>query len=72
MGKDNLYEKIDQLPEHLKSEVKDFVDFLLQKNANTNLPENLSTEKRRFGALKEKINMLPGFDLPLDDFKDYM
>ena len=26
----------------------------------------------RFGALKGKISMAPDFDLPLDDFRDYM
>lgn len=64
-----LYSQIESLPEHLKKEVKDFVEFLLLKSKNEHRQPK---EERKAGTLKGKIVMLKDFDAPLDDFKEYM
>jgi len=65
-----LYSKLKQLPENLKLEVIDFIDFLLSKNKQ---PAN-SVEKNRpkFGSAKGMFVMKDDFDEPLEDFKEYM
>jgi hypothetical protein len=62
-----LYTKISTLPSDLKSEVNDFVDFLLNKRKR-----NLKKKKPIFGCAKGQIYISPDFDEPLEDFKDYM
>jgi Protein of unknown function (DUF2281) len=57
-----------KLPENLKQEVLDFMDFLVVKH-------QLSDKKNRtpkFGSAKGKYTLAPDFDAPLDDFKEYM
>ncbi|MCC7520473.1 MAG: DUF2281 domain-containing protein [Flavobacteriaceae bacterium] len=65
---DNLliYKKINELPKDLKSEVNDFIDFLLSKKR---IKKNM---KPKFGMLKGQIKMSDDFNQPIDDFKDYM
>ena len=62
-----LYNQLSLLPEKLKKEVQQFVDFLLYKQKQDN-----PIKKRQFGCAKDKIIMLEGFDEPLNDFKEYM
>ena len=62
----NTYEKINQLPPALQSEVVDFIDFLLHKTKSKTIDP-----KPRFGSAKGMISIMEGFDEPLDDFKDY-
>lgn len=62
-----LFEKLSKLPENLKQEVADFIEFLLQKNKD-NLPER----KPVFGSANGAFTLSPDFNKPLDDFKDYM
>ena len=62
-----LYNKINGLPTDLKSEVNDFVDFLLRKRK-----KEIKKKKPKFGCAKGQIYMSPDFDEPLEDFKDYM
>lgn len=65
----SLEKKIKELPEELKSEVMDFVDFLLHKRkSKIQKVEN----KREFGCAKGEFNMSKDFDEPLEDFKEYM
>ena len=65
----SLYTKISSLPDYLKSEVVDFIDFLQSKKKN----EKIKRKKDRvFGFAKGKITLKPGFDDPIDDFKEYM
>lgn len=62
-----LYTKINYLPADLKTEVNDFIDFLLskkQKKSKKKIP--------KFGCAKGQIYISPDFDEPLDDFKEYM
>lgn len=67
MERIQLYTKIAYLPSDLKSEVNDFVDFLLSKR-------NKETIKKQpqYGCAKGLIYMSPDFDEPLEDFKEYM
>jgi len=63
----SLYTKISSLPENLKNEANDFIDYLVSKKR-----KNKSKKVRQAGFLKGKIKMSSDFDEPLDDFKDYM
>ena len=67
MGSISLYTKINSLPENLRKEANDFIDFLLQKSKKIKKSKN-----RKAGFLKGKIEMSSDFDEPLDDFKEYM
>ena len=62
-----LYSKLATLPDDLKAEVSDFVDFLATKRKKTQ-----KKKKPRFGSGKGMFVMKPDFDEPLDDFKEYM
>jgi len=63
----SLYNKINSLPDNLKKEVQDFVDFLQNKTV-----KDSEKKPRVFGSLKGKIKMTEDFDAPIEDFKDYM
>jgi hypothetical protein len=63
----SLYNKINSLPEDLKKEVQDFVEFL-----QTKTKRDSKRKSRAFGSLKGKIQMAEDFDAPMEDFKDYM
>ena len=65
-----LYTKLATLPENLKSEVSDFIDFLLSKAIKDK--KNTSIPKPKFGSAKGMFKMNADFDEPLEDFKDYM
>jgi len=62
-----LYNKLASLPDNLKSEVEDFIDFLATKAKNKQ-----EKAKPKFGSGKGMFVMKPDFDQPLDDFKEYM
>ena len=65
-----LYSKLASLPDEMKEQVSDFIDFLLSKaNADKRSHE---IPKAQFGSGKGMFKMRPGFDEPLEDFKDYM
>jgi len=65
-----LYTKLDNLPESMKAEVSDFIDFLLTKaKKETN---ELGKPEPRFGSAKGMFTIMPDFDEPLEDFKEYM
>ena len=64
-----LYTKLATLPEDLKLEVSDFIDFLLSKA--TKDKKNKSTAKPIFGSGKGMFKINADFDAPLEDFKDY-
>lgn len=61
-----LNKKLAMLPENLKAEVANFIDFLLQKNQSSG-----SIKKPEFGSGKGMFKIKPGFDDPLEDLKDY-
>ncbi len=60
-----LYSKLSNLPDNMKIEVENFIDFLLNKN---NKP---TKNKPKFGSAKGMFKMNKNFDEPIEDFKDY-
>jgi hypothetical protein len=62
-----LFDKVSKLPDNLKAEVSDFVEFLLQKYNDSS-----ETATPTFGSGKGMFLIKPGFDEPLEDFKEYM
>ena len=65
----SLYTKISSLPDSLKSEVLDFIDFLWTKKKKG---KSNPKKGRMYGYAKDTITLKPDFDAPLDDFNDYM
>ena len=65
-----LLSEINQLPESLKQEALHYISFLNKEYSGRN-SEN-KTSRRVFGLSKGKYKLLPDFDEPIDDFKDYM
>jgi hypothetical protein len=59
--------KINSLPNNLKKELIDFLDFLIAKK-NIQKTEN----HPRAGCLKGVFKMRDDFDEPLEDFNEYM
>jgi hypothetical protein len=57
------------LPDSLKAEVIDFLDFISTKHKDISVK---AKKGRTFGYAKGSVIIKPGFDDPLDDFKDYM
>lgn len=64
----SLYTKINSLPENLKEEVRDFVEFLKTKADKQKGEKGM----RQFGQLKGKIFLSQDFDAPINDFNEYM
>ena len=62
-----LYKKLSNLPDSMKSEVFDFIDFLLSKTKKVKSGKN----KPKFGSGKGLLKMKSNFDAPIDDFNDY-
>ena len=62
-----LYNKLASLPDNLKKQVGDFIDFLTSKNK-----AKAKTGKPKFGSGKGMFILKPDFDEPLEDFKEYM
>lgn len=60
-----LFSKLSKLPQNLKVEVIDYIEFL-EKKYNTSRPHPKS------GCMKGTFKMADDFDAPLDDFKEYM
>jgi len=63
-----LYTKLAGLPLNLKSEVSDFIDFLIQKRGK----ESGKMKKRVPGKAKGLIKMRSNFDDAIEGFKEYM
>jgi hypothetical protein len=64
-----LYTKLATLPENMKTEVSDFIDFLLNKAQKEK--KNIVLPKPKFGSAKGMFKINASFDEPLDDFKEY-
>ena len=60
-----LYSKLVSLPDELKKEASDFVEFL-----KTKMAEKQTTKRRTPGLAKGLIEMSDDFDEPLDDFNN--
>lgn len=83
MSASALYAKIELLPEHLKQQVLDYIEFLLSREGKagkestdsktqTTDPVAKNPLKAGFGGAKGMFVMSPDFDEPVEDFKDYM
>jgi len=65
----SLYTKLSMLPNALKSEISDFMDYLISRK----LKSDQNPQKvRKAGFLKGTFTISDDFDDPIDDFKDYM
>ena len=60
-----LYNKLSHLPDNMKSEVSNFIDFLMSKG------KKHSKHKPKFGSARGMFKMKKNFDQPIEDFKDY-
>ncbi|MBS1685785.1 MAG: DUF2281 domain-containing protein [Bacteroidetes bacterium] len=73
MNNDLIYSKISALPENLKAEVVDFIDFLLSKIQEPVITVNSKKPQPKFGSGKGTFDLKPGWDEPLtEELKDYM
>ena len=63
----SLYTKINSLPENLKVEANDFIDFLITKKNSSKIKKS-----RKAGFRKGQIELSTDFNEPLEDFKEYM
>lgn len=70
MAAQDQYIQLSSLPEDVRKQVLDFIEFLMRKKEE--LPRPSEPKKRPIGMFKGKIRMADDFDAPLDDFKDYM
>ncbi len=68
MSSADLLIKINSLPEDLRNQVIEFIEFLAARRKQ---PEP-SKKKRIAGLMKGEIHIADDFDAPLDDFKEYM
>jgi hypothetical protein len=62
-----LYTKLSSLPQNLKNEVANFIDFIKYKSTG----ESLKSKKRIAGQAKDLISMKENFDDPIEGFNEY-
>ena len=67
MANNLLYQKLSVLPENKKKEVEAFIDSILDE-----ADKKHTGNKAIAGTGKGMFLIKPGFDDPLDDFKEYM
>ena len=60
----SLFLKINSLPDYLKEQAADFIDFLLKKDKS-----NKKKKHPKSGFLKGTFKMSKDFDEPLDDLE---
>ncbi|HQW04752.1 MAG: DUF2281 domain-containing protein [Flavobacteriales bacterium] len=69
MASKDQYIQISSLPEDIRKQVVEFIEFLMKRrNREPEKPE----KKRVAGLMKGEIHVPDDFDEPLDDFKEYM
>lgn len=68
MAAQDLFVKINSLPEDIRKELEEYVDELLTRFRKGAQQKN----ERPLGMFKGKIRMSDDFDEPLEDFKEYM
>lgn len=69
MATPDAYIQLSSLPEDIRKQVLDYIEFLMERRARE--PE-LSKTGGVPGLAKGRIHIADDFDAPLDDFKDYM
>lgn len=70
MAAQDQYIQLSSLPEDVRKQVLDFIEFLMHRKEEK--PKEPQQKKRPIGLMKGKIWMADDFDAPLDDFKEYM
>jgi len=65
----NLYIKLSSLPNTLKLEISDYMEFLLTRRSTR---KKESKKHPKAGCMKGTFKMSPDFDKPLEEFKEYM
>ncbi len=65
----SLYIRMFNLPNHLKTEISEYLDFLISKKTQK---KNSGKKHPKAGCMKGTFKMSPDFDEPLDEFKEYM
>jgi hypothetical protein len=69
MQRTSLNETVASLTDEARREVKDFAEFLLNKNGKKVVRKKVS----KFGSGKHLVKWIShDFDEPLEDFKEYM
>jgi len=63
-----LYTKLSRLPSNLKSEVSDFIDYLVYKSKRY----SKNKSRRIPGKAKGLIKMKENFDDPIEGFNEYL
>jgi hypothetical protein len=63
-----ILKKIHALPNSMKVEIVDFIEFLTQKYR----PVKKEKVIPQYGSLKGTFKMADDFDEPLEDFKEYL
>jgi Protein of unknown function (DUF2281) len=72
MTNETLIQEIYTLPDNLKQEVLQYVQFLKQKHDVKTETEKPKKRERKFGSAKGMFVMSDAFDEPLEDFAEYM
>ncbi|HLC16268.1 MAG TPA: DUF2281 domain-containing protein [Thermodesulfovibrionia bacterium] len=70
MNNEFILSRLNNLPEELKSEVLDFIEYLTVKYENK--IQKQSQKIPLFGSCKGLFIIHDDFDEPLEDFKEYM
>ncbi len=68
-----ILEKYNALPEGLKKQVEDFIEFLAQKYSNNSYTSAEQREKKYgYGSLEGKLVVPDDFDEPIEELSEYM
>lgn len=65
-----FYKKLNSLPESMKAEVADFIEFL--ENKAKKQSKDTGSKKPKFGSAKGLFTIKKDFDEPLEDFREYI
>lgn len=71
MGNEKILSKLNKLPDNLRREAIDFIDFLSEKYEREK-KEKPACKSRIFGSSRGLFIIPDDFDEPLEDFKEYM
>ncbi|MCD4664889.1 MAG: DUF2281 domain-containing protein [Bacteroidales bacterium] len=69
-----IFRKYKLLPDVLKQQISDYIEFLVSKYQKNQEGKEKHPEKKKsnFGSAKGLIIMSEDFDEPIDEFKPYM
>ncbi|MCL1462903.1 MULTISPECIES: DUF2281 domain-containing protein [Argonema] len=67
-----IFQTIVKMPDPLKKEILHYAEYLLEKQAKTELSQEQLEEIHGYGSWAGQIVMSDDFDEPLEDLKEYM